>query len=309
MTTLAELGEIELIRRITAGLPQRDDLVTAAGDDCAVVSLDGAADLVLTSDPVISGIHFTAATPPHLVGRKALGRVLSDIAAMGAEPRWALVNLVAPKSIAAATVEEIYRGINALAVEFAMAVAGGDVASGNELELHIFGIGAVPHAQALLRSTAQDGDILFVTGELGGSLQGRHLTFTPRIKEGIFLRSLATAMIDISDGLASEAAHLAAASRLNAVINVAEIPVSKAAATMPDSQSPLQHALYDGEDFELLFTVPAQKAKEFMTAWQQTFSLPCTAIGTMSAGPGQLLLQDNGSPLPPSPATGYRHFA
>ena len=306
---LSETGELEIIRRLTETLPGRSDLAVGAGDDCAVVCCGGE-DLVLTSDPVISGVHFDADSRPKLIGRKALGRVLSDIAAMGAEPRWALINLVAPPETAIGVVEGIYCGINELAAEFSTAIAGGDVACGPVLELHVFGVGAIPRGRACLRSGASEGDLLFVTGSLGGSRLRKHLNVQPRVSEGIFLRDWVTAMIDISDGLVSEAGHLAKSSGVDCVIELSKLPVSADARRMKDDRSPLEHALYDGEDFELLFTIPSEKADKFITAWQNTFSLPCKRIGAITAGSGEVHLagSETAALSIENMEPGYRHF-
>jgi thiamine-monophosphate kinase len=201
-TTLSDIGELGAIERIVRTLPGRQDVVVGAGDDCAVVRMNGHAidDMVLTSDPVISGVHFTTDATPESIGHKALGRVLSDIAAMGAEPRWILVDIVAPGETPIDVIDGIYRGMGALASKFSVAIVGGDMAEGSSLEIHVFGVGAVPTGKGLLRSTASMGDLLFVTGKLGGSRLGRHLQVEPRINEGLFLRDWASAMIDVSDG-------------------------------------------------------------------------------------------------------------
>lgn len=309
MQTLGDIGELSAIERITKALPGRQDVAVGAGDDCAVVRPGSATeDLVLTSDPVVEGVHFTSGDAPEAVGHKALGRVLSDIAAMGAEPRWALIDVVAPSATPVDRLDALYAGIGALATTCGMAIVGGDVAEGPCLELHVFGVGAVPCGQALLRSGAQAGDLLFVTGTLGGSRLGRHLHIEPRLEQGAWLRDWASAMIDISDGLATDLRHITMASSIGCDIRMEQIPVSPAAAELDDGRPPLQHALYDGEDFELLFTVPAQRGAACATAWRQAFELPCTEIGKMTAGTGEVrCIQPDGSILPLE-GTGYSHF-
>ncbi len=309
--TLADIGEREAIRRICRRLPGRPDLKVPAGDDCAVVQAGPGAvdDLVLTTDPVIAGVHFTAGCDPRAVGHKAAGRVLSDLAAMGAAPRWLLINIVAPSSTAVAVVEALMAGAGELAARHGAAIAGGDLAEGPGLELHVFGIGAVPAGRACLRSTAAPGDRLYVTGCLGGSGLGRHLRFEPRIEEGVFLRDHATAMIDLSDGLASDLRHVLEQSGVGCDLELAAIPVSPDAARLADGLSPLQHALIDGEDFELLFTIPTGRASAFETAWRGRFALPVTAIGVMTAAPGHLQgRMPDGALVPWEGRAGFEHF-
>jgi thiamine-monophosphate kinase len=310
MQTLGDIGERSAIERIIKRLPGRQDVVVGAGDDCAVVRIgDGTGDdLVLTSDPVVAGIHFDTTAAPRDVGHKAIGRMLSDIAAMGAEPRWALVDIVAPASTPLATLDEIYAGMGALASDSGMAIVGGDMTDGPCLEIHIFGVGAVPAGKAILRSTATAGDHLYVTGYLGGSRLGRHLRVEPRLAAGKWLRDYATAMIDISDGLASELRHLTTLSGVGCDLDMSAIPISEAAASMQGSQTPLEHALNDGEDFELLFTVPAAHAAEILSAWHAAFDLPCTRIGEMTATVGEIRCTEGDGSTTRLPQAGYNHF-
>jgi len=308
MTTLRDIGELGVIERIRGFLPGRHDLAVGAGDDCAVVSVGGAEDLVLTSDPVIEGVHFTADAVSEDIGRKALGRVLSDIASMGAEPRWVLIDIVAPGSTPVTVIDGIYRGLGALASEFSVAIAGGDIAEGASLEIHVFGVGAVPKGESLLRSSAGAGDLLFVTGLLGGSSLGRHLQVEPRIREGLWLRKHASAMIDVSDGLASDLRHITDMSGVGCNLNLEKLPLSEAAQRMQDDHSAVEHALYDGEDFELLFTLPAATGDVFLKEWEASFSLPCTEIGQITSDAGLIRCFDAGSEAGLLEQRGYTHF-
>ncbi len=310
MQTLGDIGERSAIERIIKTLPGRQDVIVGAGDDCAVVRVgDGTGDdLVLTSDPVVAGIHFDATASPQSVGHKAIGRMLSDIAAMGAEPRWALVDIVAPSSTPLSTLDELYAGMGKLASGSGLAIVGGDMTDGPCLEIHIFGVGAVPAGKAVLRSTAKPGDRLFVTGALGGSRLGRHLRVEPRLAAGKWLRDYATAMIDISDGLASDLRHLTTLSGVGCDLELAAIPISEAATKMDGSQSPLEHALNDGEDFELLFTLPGADTAKFTSAWKTAFNLPCTEIGHMTDSPKKIRCMESDGSAQPLTKTGYNHF-
>lgn len=309
MTTLGQLGERALIERLRRRLRDGDGVACGIGDDAAVVRVPGAAeDLVLTSDAVIDGRHFTGGDAPEAVGHKAVGRALSDLAAMGAAPRWALVDLVAHPDMAVDRLERLYDGLARLADRHGLAIVGGDTTAGERLELHVFAIGAVPAGKALLRSGARPGDVLCVTGALGGSILGRHLRFEPRVREGQWLRDWATAMIDLSDGLATDAHHLARASAIGIDVDTAAIPLSPDAARMPAPPSALEHALTDGEDFELLFSVPAARVEPCLAAWRAAWDTPCRPIGRIVAGePHVTLIAADGARTPLASA-GYEHF-
>jgi thiamine-monophosphate kinase len=311
MTTLRDIGELAAIERLRARLPVRGDIIAGAGDDCAVVRLaaDAPRDLLLTSDPVIEGVHFTSATPLEAVGHKAMGRLLSDIAAMGGEPLWALINVAAPASTPASSIEKIYDGALALGKRHGLAVVGGDMAAGPVLELHAFAVGAVPAGQAVLRSGARPGDRLYVTGCLGGSILGKHCAFEPRIAQGRLLRGVASAMIDLSDGLATDLRHLADRSGVGAELRLSQIPVADAARQLTGARSPVEHALFDGEDFELLFAVPPDREAALLKTWGAVFELSCTAIGVMTALTGTLeCVAEDGRRIPLA-HTGFQHFA
>ena len=304
--TLSQLGELPFIARIRNLTATSPDVVVGIGDDCAVVRLsnDADEDLVLKSDPVIAGRHFLADTPPEHVGHKAIGRVLSDIAAMGARPRWILVNLVAPGETPIPYIDAIYKGLSALAERHGCIVVGGDTSKGEVFELHVFGCGTLPRGTARLRSGARANDALRVTGRLGGSLpSGAHLTFEPRIREGEWLRERVNAMIDISDGLASELWHVAEESNARLILDANAVPLSDAAKA---TKSPLSHALADGEDFELLFSVPPEAEATFDTDWQAAFpNLPCTRIGHVETAQTPEVRFSNGTPVP---RRGFDHF-
>ena len=240
MKTLQEIGEHAAIAALTANLK-------AVGDDCAVLPMSETHDLVLTSDPLIQDVHFTAEATPEQIANKAAGRVLSDFAAMGAEPQYLLINVVAPPEQSFQTLEKIYAEFSNLWKKYGVEIVGGDLAQGPVLELHVFGVGRVPKGTALLRSGAKPGDLIYVTGPLGGAQKsGKHLDFTPRLEWGNALREsgVVTAMMDISDGLATDLRHILKASNVGAEIDSSKVP----------RIGNLQEALFDGEDFELLFT-------------------------------------------------------
>lgn len=287
MEKMRDIGEQEVIRRLTAKLTGHPLLRTGVGDDCAVTEVPGTdLDQVFTTDPVIEEVHFKKTDDPLRIGHKAAGRVLSDIAAMGAQPQWLLVNVVARPEQDAGMLEEIYAGMNALCRRFGATLIGGDVARGHSLELHVFGTGTVPAGTALLRSGAAAGDQLFVTGALGGSLQGHHLDFTPRVAEGLFLRKsgLVTSMMDISDGLATDLRHVLKCSGVGALLDAEMIPLN----------GTLDQALFDGEDFELLFTVRPDQTDVLMAAWSEHFAGKLHPMGTITDEKHTLRLKQKG---------------
>lgn len=310
MKTLGDVGELEAIRRICARLPARGDILAGAGDDCAVVRAapDAPVDLVLTSDPVIERVHFLPDTPPEQVGHKAIGRLLSDIAAMGGDPLWALVDVAAPPSTPVEHIERLYDGALAIANRHGLAIVGGDMATAGALEIHAFAAGSVPAGQAILRSGARPGDLIYVTGALGGSLRGRHLAFEPRVPQGRWLRGLATALIDVSDGLATDLRHLTDMSRTGAELQLDRIPISADARDCGGPRTPLEHALFDGEDFELLFTLPAERSAEMERRWKREFDLPCRRIGAMTGDAGRIECVTAGGKRTPLEGAGFEHF-
>jgi thiamine-monophosphate kinase len=273
MMTLKELGEDELVRRITEGLPQGDLVLTGPGDDCAVVRHEHGS-LLLKTDALVEGIHFLPDAQPELIGRKALARAVSDMGAMGGKPLHALVTLVAPPQESVQRVLGIYRGMSEVAEQYGVSIVGGETARGPQLLLNVALTGYAP--LPVLRSTASEGDFIVVTGALGGSITGKHFSFIPRLAEGQWLaqHGYASAMMDLSDGLAKDLPRLAAASGLEFQIDPALLPCT------PGS-TPAQ-AWGDGEDYELLFTCKADRWPELERAWPAEFP-PLTCIGSMCA--------------------------
>lgn len=305
------MGEHAAIARLCGRITGTDRVKVGPGDDCAVVAAGPGArdDWVLTSDPVIEGVHFAADTAPGSIGHKAIGRALSDIAAMGAEPVCTLVDVAAPAQTPMPTLEALYAGANALAETHGCSIAGGDVAEAPVLALHVFGLGRLPRNTAVLRSGAHTGDRVYVTGTLGASLAGRHLAFKPRVSEGIWLRDWATAMTDVSDGLASDLRHLAESSNAGIAIELDRVPLSPALPRdIPDAEK-RHRALTDGEDYELLFTVPGDEATALEAAWSATFKLTLTCVGRVTDEPGRIVCLERGGTRTELASRGYRHFA
>ena len=309
------MNEFELIRLLTRSLPTNSSVVAGAGDDCAVLDL-GMPDrwLLFKTDAVVEGIHFTKATAPEKIGHKALGRCLSDIAAMAGTPTAALVTIALPREFDAGFVEAIYAGMNALARRHEVAIVGGETTTNPERTLiSVALVGIVPRGKAVLRSGAEAGDAIFVTGELGGSGAGRHLEFEPRLAEARWLARHFSphAMMDLSDGLAGDLTHILKASRVGAELLARAIPISRearvAAKAEGSAKLPLLAALTDGEDFELLFTVASGEAVRLLDSWKKEFpKLALSCIGKITAGEGIAIRDAQG--MRALAVKGYEHF-
>jgi thiamine-monophosphate kinase len=329
------MNEFELIARLTQSLPTNQNVVTGVGDDCAVLDL-GAPDklFLFKTDAVVEGVHFTRETPPEKIGRKALARCLSDVAAMAGTPIAALVTLglpAAPKRSEGGPekfepefVAKIYNGLNALAEKTGVAIVGGETTTNpGGIFISIALLGTVARGKQALRSGAKTGDAIFVTGELGGSLAGKHLEFEPRLEEARWLAEHFSirAMIDLSDGLAGDLRHILKAGSVGAELLKSAIPISRAAklggarlltgrlaGTLAPPKTALAAALTDGEDFELLFTVASGDAVKLLDAWKKKFpKLKLSCIGKIVAGSGILIRDKAGSHK--LSAHGYVHFS
>ncbi len=313
---LGAVTEFELIELLTARLPMNDFVVKGPGDDCAILELGSpGTQTLLKTDAVVEGIHFLPDVEPARVGHKALGRCLSDIAAMGGIAVAALVTLGLPNGFDPQRVVELYRGLNRLAARHGVAVVGGETTTNPErMWISVTVLGTVPRGKALLRSGARAGDALFVTGELGGSIAGKHLDFEPRLAEGRWLgeSGRVTAMMDVSDGLAGDLAHLLKASGgLGAELRAASLPISRAArerSRSGDLARPARlAALADGEDFELLFTVPPGQTVRMLDEWKRAFpAVRLSCIGKVTPEPGMRLRTEEG--IQPLRVKGYEHF-
>lgn len=277
---LRDIGEEDLVRRLVARLASGDDVDTGPGDDCAVID-PGSGDLqLIKADCLVEGVHFLAGTDPEAVGRKAMNRALSDIAAMAGRPRHALVTLASDADREVAEVESWYDGMNAAAAAHGCVIVGGETTNlpsrGALFSIAI--TGTVERERCLRRRGARVGDRLVVTGRLGGSLEsGRHLSFEPRIREARWLAGHAspTAMMDLSDGLGSDLPRLAEASGIGYRVEAGAIPCHEGI--------PVERAIADGEDYELLFTVAPESWHGLADAWASAFpDLPLTAIGEMT---------------------------
>ena len=309
------MNEFELIAKLTHSLHSNKSVVVGAGDDCAILDLGVAEKLFLfKTDAIVEGMHFTKVIPPEKVGRKALARCLSDIAAMAGTPTAALVTLGLPRDFDAEFVEKIYAGLNTLAAEHNVAIVGGETTTNPVILLNIALLGFAPRGKCVLRSGAEVGDAIFVTGDLGGSIAAKHLEFEPRLAEARWLAEHfhLHAMIDLSDGLAGDLRHVIHASNVGAELLNSAIPISREARRMAkagDAAKPaLLAALTDGEDFELLFTVASKDAVRVLDAWKKRFpSVNLSCIGKIKGGSGISLRDERG--VQELSAHGYVHFS
>jgi len=273
------------------------------GDDAALLRIPPPGDCLVTVDMLTEGVDFRLPeTAPRDVGRKALAVSLSDIAAMAGRPLAAVISVALPQKRGREFAEEVQAGIEAIAREFAVAIAGGDTnAWDGPAVLCSTVIGAPTGSGPVRRSGAKVGDWILVTGDLGGSLAGKHVSFRPRVQEALALHEAAAlhAMIDISDGLAADLHHILDESGVGAVLRAADIPISAAARQMAGAKTPLEQALGDGEDFELLFTVSPEDGRRLLAS--RPFEAPLAVIGEITAERGCTIVDASGrsAPLPP----------
>lgn len=290
MRRLRDMGEDPLIARLLKGFPT-DGLMVGPGDDCAVVDPGRGRLRLLKTDAIVAGVHFLPEARPTKVGWKAVARVLSDFAAMGGRPEHLLVTLALPPETPVKWVEGLYRGIGSCLRRHGGTLAGGEttaVPEGSAAVISVAGEGSVARRDLVTRSGGKAGDVLAVTGRLGGSIRGKHLGFTPRLAEGGWLGSMgARAMMDLSDGLAKDLPRLAKASGCGFEIDSGKLPRTRGCTTV--------EALGDGEDYELLVAVPRRKWARIRSEWPEEFAM-LTEIGRLTESGGEL-------------AGGWEHFS
>lgn len=319
------LDEFEVIRRFFAGLTRaRADVVLGIGDDAAVLQLPPGQELVATTDTLVCGVHFAQDAAPFDTGFKALAVNLSDIAAMGAEPRWATLALTIPRADAG-WLQAFTDGFRELADRHHVCLVGGNLAHG-PLNITVQVLGCVPAGAAIRRGTAVPGDDIYVTGELGSA----GLAFAassgtgidredlpeaclerlrrpePRVQAGMALRGLASAAIDISDGLSGDLGHVVSQSKVGAAVRLEDLPVCAALAALPDQDLRWKIALCAGDDYELCFAAPPARRDALMRA-MQGIGQRVTRIGEITSDQRIRWLKADGSEYEPA-AGSYRHF-
>ncbi len=301
---------------------ERPDVVRGIGDDCARVTVPTGHELAVSIDTLVAGVHFPEITSPEDLGWKSLACGLSDLAAAGAEPAWATLALTLPRGPdPGAWLDAFVHGFGELAEEHGLAVIGGDFTAG-PLAVTVQVAGHVPTGQALGRGAARIGDHVFVSGSPGEAaaalaqlqcgapdvdphLYARLSRPVPRVALGLALRGRATACIDISDGLASDAGHIAAAGGVGIRLDEHRLPVSPALVAAGEAEAVREWILNGGDDYELCFTLPAGLAGDM--DWLDALDVAVTPIGVVDDGPGVRLRDENGRVEPVS-GHGYRHF-
>ncbi len=317
------LGEFELIERFFARPPRRSDVLLGVGDDCALVQPPPTTVLAITTDTLVADVHFYRDADPENIGHKTLAVNLSDLAAMGARPAWVTLSLTLP-DVDEAWLAAFCRGFDALAQRFAVEIIGGDTTKG-PLTLGVQACGFVAPGRALTRAGARPGDVIYLTGTTGDAglglawakdptrandplapyLRQRLERPEPRVAEGQALVGIASAAIDVSDGLAQDLGHLLKASGVGATVEIHRLPRSAALANLPAGDAH-RLALTAGDDYELCFTVPPPREAALAAACRQ-WSVPCTAIGRIEALPDLRLVDATGRTALGQIA-GYRHF-
>jgi len=303
-------SELEFISWLQEHVPPHPRCELPLGDDCAIVHVENSA--VVTTDMLVEGVHFLSnEVSPRRIGRKLLAVNLSDLAAMAARPTAAVISLALPRKGGYSLAVELYEGLLPLAERYHVAIAGGDTNVWDGPLVVSLTLLGDPHPRgSLRRHGAVEGDSILVTGTLCGSLRGRHLDFEPRVDEAQRLRDQYNlhAGIDITDGLAIDLSRVLAASGRGAIVDVDLVPISEAALELAhranDRKSPLQHALGDGEDFELLLTAPQDEARRMLA--DTPLEVPLTIIGEITPDDG-LRQRDRQGRITPLAADGYLH--
>jgi thiamine-monophosphate kinase len=295
---ISKLGEFGLIERFRKSLRTDASVIKGSGDDCAVLTFDKNRYQLFTCDMILEDVDFTLKHNPYLIGRKALAVQISDIAACAGTPRHCLVSMGVHRKTRLKFIDEVLRGMRDTARHYKVNIAGGDLSRSRKLIIDVSMLGWVRKKDLLLRSGARPHDIVFVTGSLGGSIRGKHLTFTPRLKESAFLvkNFKVNAMMDVSDGLIQDLNHILKQSSVGAVIYEELIPVARG--------SCIDEALFMGEDFELLFTMPKPEAKKLMKKKIRMFR----PIGEVVGIEEGLNLAGRDGKVRPIGVKGYRHF-
>jgi len=316
------MSEFDLIRDYFSGIGSgRADVPMGVGDDCALLRVPAAAELAISIDTLVSGVHFLPDCDPLGLGHKCLAVGLSDLAAMGAEPAWATLALTLPEADAV-WLRAFSRGFSDLSAEYGVELVGGDTTRG-PLTISVQVHGLVPRGEAVHRSGAQTGDLVCVSGTLGDAglalqrlsageqvsdyLCGRLEKPTPRVGLGCALRGTASAMIDLSDGLAADLGHILEASGAGAEIELARLPVAPEVNERISVGSDWMLPLASGDDYELCFCVP-ERCRQRIQALQERLDTRITVIGRITSGGGLRCLLGDGSTWQLA-VRGFDHFA
>ena len=324
-----DIGEFDLIKRMSDGLVSTGRPVIAGiGDDSAVLRPPMDRLQLVTTDMLVENVHFRLNTAePFQIGWKSLAANISDIAAMGGEPTYAFISIGLPRETTVEFVDELYSGMQKVAEAYSVDIVGGDTVSAPQLIINVALLGEVEAENRTLRSGAEIGDALVVTGDLGGSRAGlaileqdlpmkgtgKHLMPVPRVREGRLLAKsgYVTAMIDISDGLASEVHHICEMSGTGAKVYMENIPLSDNVRQVAEyaGRKPYDFALYGGEDYELLFTCQPDKVSLLVENILRDCGTPLTAVGRIVEISDSITIEDVFGKIAPLAPRGYNHFA
>jgi len=296
---ISDIGEFGLIKRFQKKISINSAVIKGSGDDCAVLKFNKSNYQLFTCDMIVEGVDFLKNADFKLVGRKALAISISDIVACGGVPKHAVVALGLPRNMPVHQIDLLTKGLFDLARKFNINIVGGDISASSKLIIDVSMLGLVKKNKLCLRQNAKAGDIIMVTGEFGGAIKGKHLKFTPRLKEAQFLVNnfKINAMIDVSDGLAQDLGHILKQSSVGAVLYESLIPLSKQASGVED-------ALCSGEEFELLFTSPRDQASKIIKNVKYRFKV----IGEIMPELFGLRLINYKNKYSKFKFQGYRHF-
>lgn len=296
---ISKLGEFGLIAKFRRQIKGDASVIKGPGDDCAVLKFNSANYLLFTCDMLVEGVDFRKKEDPYLVGRKAAAVSVSDIAACCGSPRYMVASVGLPRKASVNYADKLFKGMLELCKEYRVNIVGGDLSRAEKLVIDVSMLGMVKKKDLVLRGGARKSDVIFTTGRLGGSIKGKHLRFTPRVKEAEFLikNFKINSMIDISDGLAQDLGHILEESKAGALLYEQLIPLSKEARSLRDG-------LFMGEDFELLFTMPPGDAGKLLRRKDPLFS-PIGEIVDRSRG---LKLIDKNGKVKTLAVKGFRHF-
>lgn len=320
------MKEFDIIQRyINSGGYVRKDVVVGIGDDAAITKVPDGQQLVVTTDTLVESVHFLSSTPANAVAHKMLAVNLSDLAAMGAEPAWINLSLSLPAHLEETWVQSFFQTLNALTHYYRIQLIGGDTVAG-PLAVTLTAMGFIPEGNALTRRGAKPGDWLYVSGTLGDAGAGlqllqqeiqcseqdklalthRHYFPTPRVALGTALRRVASACIDISDGLLADLSHVLRASGCGATVQVDRLPLSTPLKSVFSDAQAIDLAMTSGDDYELLFTVPEEQ-KGSLETLGSSIHVPVACIGQLTGVTGKIELRRHNECYPLPHVLGYEH--